>query len=82
MLIGGDAIRAIPFSSSNYLFSNLSDHDTAEQKKHNLAMKNFQKARELWNKERVKGLDFINKGLRKQQDAKQAITDLKDDMRE
>ena len=45
-------------------------------------MEEFQKARDEWNKERVKRLDFINKRLREQQDARQAIIDLKDGMRE
>ena len=42
----------------------------------------FQKERNLWNKERVKRLDFINKRLREQQDARQAINNAEDGMRE
>ena len=45
-------------------------------------MEEFQKDRDYWDKERLKRLDFINKKLREQQDAKQAITDLEDGMRE
>ena len=45
-------------------------------------MEEFQKARDKWNKERVKRLDFINKRLREQQDARQAISNLEDGMRE
>ena len=70
------------FSGSNYLFSKLSDHGEAEQKRHDLAMEDFQKARDEWNKERVKRLDFINKRLREQQDARQAISNLKEGNRE
>ena len=82
VMIGGAAINALAFSGSNYLFSKLSDHGEAERKRHDLAMENFQKARDEWNKERVKRLDFINKRLREQQDARQAITNLEDGMRE
>ena len=82
VMIGGAAINALAFSGSNYLFSKLSDHGKAERKRHDLAMEDFQKARDEWNKERVKRLDFINKRLREQQDAKQAITNLEDGMRE
>ena len=82
MLIGGAAINALAFSGSSSLFSKLSDHGKAEWKKHNLAMEEFQKAKGEWNKERVKRLDFINKMLREQQDARQAITNLENGMRE
>ena len=82
MLIGGAAINAFAFSGSNYLFSKLSDHGEAERKRHDLAMEKFQKARDHWNKERQKRLDFINKRLREQQDARYAINNLEDGMRE
>ena len=75
-------INALAFSSSNYLFSNLTDHGQTEQKRHDLALEEPQKARDEWNKERLKRLDFINKRLRDQQHAKQAVTDLEDSMRE
>ena len=45
-MIGGAAINAIAFSGSNYLFSKLSDHGEAERKRHDLAMEDFQKARD------------------------------------
>ena len=77
VMIGGAAINALAFSGSNYLFSKLSDHGEAERKRHDLAMEEFQKARDKWNKERVKRLDFINKRLREQQDARQAISNSK-----
>ena len=82
VMIGGAVINALAFSGSNYLFSKLSDHGEAERKRHDLAMENFQKARDRWNKERLKRLDFINKRLHEQQDAKEAISDLEDGMRE
>ena len=53
-----------------------------ERKRHDLAMEDFQKDRDKWNKERLKRLDFINKRLCEKQHAKQAITNLEDGMRE
>ena len=53
-----------------------------KRKRNDLAMEDFQKARDEWNKERLKRLDFINKRLRDQQHAKQAITNLEEGMRE
>ena len=82
VMIGGAAINALAFSGSNYLFSKLSDYGEAERKRHDLAMEDFQKARDEWNKERVKRLDFINKRLREQQDARQTISNLEDGNRE
>ena len=46
VIIGGAAINALIFSGSNYLFLKPSDHDEAERKRHNLAMEEFQNARE------------------------------------
>ena len=60
-------------------FQNFQIMATAEQKIHEGFLK---KARDEWNEEQVKRLDFINKRLRESQDAKQTITDLKDGMRE
>ena len=68
--------------SSSSIFSLFSDHGETKRKRHDLAMEEFQKDRDEWNKERVKRLDFINKRLREQQDAKQAISNLEDGMRE
>ena len=50
-MMGKAVINVLGFSGSNYLFSKLSDHGQAEQKRHDLAMEDFQKARDKWNKE-------------------------------
>ena len=44
-MIGEAPINAAAFSGSNYLFSKLLDHGEAERKRHDLAMEDFQKAR-------------------------------------
>ena len=54
----------------NYFFSNLLEHKEERKKRHDLAMKDFQKARNKLDKERVKRLDLINKRLRDKQHAK------------
>ena len=56
VMIGGEAINSLAFSRSNYLFSKLSVHGEAEHKRHDLAMEKFQRAKDLWNKERLKKL--------------------------
>ena len=70
VMIEGAAINTLAFSGSNYLFSKLSDHGKVEHKRHDLAMEEFQKARDEWNKEQVNKLDIINKRLHEQQDAR------------
>ena len=82
VIVGGAAINTLAFGGSNYLFSKLSDYGEAERKRHNLAIEKLQKTRDEWNKESVKRLDFINKRLHEHQNAKQAISNLEDGMRE
>ena len=82
VIIEGAAINLLAFSGSNNLFSKLSDHGQEKRKKHDLAIENFQKAKDEWNKKQMKKIDFINKRLHDKQHAKQAITDLEDGMRE
>ena len=64
------AVNAIAFSGTNYLFSKFSDHGEAERKRHDIAPEDLQRDRDIWNQERLKRLDFINKRLR---DKKEAI---------
>ena len=62
--IGGEVVNALAFSGTNFVFSRLTDHGAEEQKKHDLALKKLQRARDEWNKDQIKCLDFINKRLR------------------
>ena len=59
---GGVVVNALAFSSTNFVFSRLTDHG-AEEQRHDLALKKLQRARDEWNRDRMKRLDFMNKRL-------------------
>ena len=62
----GAGVNALAFSGTNFLFSRLTDHGEEERKRHDLALEKLQRARDEWNKDRMKRLDFINKRLREE----------------
>ena len=62
--IGGAVMHALTFSGTNFVFSRLTDHGEEERKRHDLAIEKLQRARDQWNGDRMKRLDFINKRLR------------------
>ena len=62
--VGGAVVNA--FSSTNFVFSNFTDHGEEESKRHDLALEKLQRVRDEWNKDRMKRLDFINKRLREE----------------
>ena len=57
-------VNALAFGGTNFVFSRLMDHGEDERKRHGLALEKLQRARDQWNKDRMKGLDFINRRLR------------------
>ena len=59
--IGGAVLNGLAFSGTNFVFSRLTDHGEEERKTWDLAPEKFQGARDEWNKDRMKRLDFINK---------------------
>ena len=61
--ISGAVVNASAFSSTNLVFVRLTDHDEKERKRHDLALERLQRARDEWNKDQMKRLDFINKRL-------------------
>ena len=61
--ISDAVVNALAFSSTNFVFSRLTDHGAAERKRHDLVLENLQKARDRWNEDRMKRLDLINKIL-------------------
>ena len=67
--IGGTVVNAVAFSGISFVFSRLTDHGAEERKRHDLALERFQRARNEWNKDRMKRLDFINKRLREKNEA-------------
>ena len=62
--VSGAMVNELAFSGTNFVFSRLTDHDEEERKRHDLALERLQRARDEWNKDRMKRLDFINKRLR------------------
>ena len=62
--ICGAVVNALTFSGTNFVFSRLTDHGAEERKRHDLALKKLQSVRDEWNRDRMKHLDLINKGLR------------------
>ena len=61
--VGGAVVNALAFSGTNFLFNRFTDHGEEECKTHNLALESLQRARDAWNKDRIKRLDFLNKRL-------------------
>ena len=51
----------------------LRDNGAEEGKRHDLALGKLQRARDEWNKDRMKRLDFINKRLREKNEVRAYI---------
>ena len=66
-------INATAFACASLGFSMLRDDAGKERKRHDLAEEKLQRARDKWNEDRMKGLDFINKRLREQNKAREYI---------
>ena len=74
--IGGAVVNALAFSGTNFVFSQLTDHGEEERKRHDLALEKLQKARDKWNEDKMKRLNFINKRLREQNKARAYINNV------
>ena len=59
--VGGAVVNTLAFSGTNFAFSRLTDHGKEERKRHDLTLEKLQRARDKWNVDRMKRLDFINK---------------------
>ena len=57
----GPGINATAFAGASLGLTMLRDDGGKERKRHNLALKKLQRARDEWNEDRMKRLDFINK---------------------
>ena len=75
-------MNALAFSGTNFVFSRLTDHGEEERKRHDLALEKLQRARDEWNKDRMKRLDFINKRLREKNEARAYINNVDEAMLE
>ena len=76
--VGGAVVNALAFSGTNFFFSSLTDHGADERKRHDLAIEKLQREREECNRDRMKRLDFINKRLREENEAKIYINNVDD----
>ena len=80
--IGGAVVNASAFSDTSFVFSRLTDHGEGERKRYDLTLENLQRARDEWNKNPVKQLDFINKRLREKNEARACINNVDEAMLE
>ena len=78
--IGGAVVNALVFSGTNFVFSRLTDHGEVERKRHDLALERLKRARDEWNKDRMKRLGFINKRLREKNEARAYINNVHEAM--
>ena len=75
-------MNASAFDGTNFVFSRLTDHGEEERKRHDLALKKLERARNEWNKDRKKRLDFINKRLHEKNEARAYINNVDEAMLE
>ena len=76
--VGGAVVNALAFSGTNFVFSRLTDHGEEEQKRNDLVLEKLQKARDKWDEDRTKRLDFINKRLRERTETRAYINNADD----
>ena len=74
--VSGAVVNALAFSGTNFVFSRLTDHGAEERKRHDLALEKLQRARDEWNRNRMKRLDFMNKRLREKNEARRYINNV------
>ena len=80
--VGGAVVNALAFSGTNFVFSRLKDHGKKERERHDLAVAKLQKAKDEWNKDQMKRLDFINKRLSERNEARANINNVDEAMLE
>ena len=78
--IGGAVVNPLAFSGTNFVFSRLGNRGAEESKRHDLALEKLQRARDEWNRDRMKRLDFMNKRLREKNEARTYINNVDEAM--
>ena len=73
-------MASVLFTIGSFVFSRLADHGTEERKRHDLALEKLQRARDEWNKDRMKRLNFMNKRLREKNEARTYINNVDEAM--
>ena len=80
--IFGAGINATTFGGASLGFAMLRNDGEKERKRYDLAEEQLQRARDKWNGDRMKQLDFSNKRLREQNMARGYINNVDDAMLE
>ena len=73
-------VNALAVSGTNFISSRLTYHGAEERKIRDLALEKFQRARDEWNRDRMKRLDFMNKRLRHKNEARTHINNVDEAM--
>ena len=73
-------MASVLFTIGSFVFRRLADHGTEERKRHDLALEKLQRARDEWNKDRMKRLNFMNKRLREKNEARTYINNVDEAM--
>ena len=74
--IFSSVFSATVFNGANLAFSMLTDHGAKECKRHDLAEEKLQRARDKWNGNRMKQLDFINKRLHEKNETRACVNNV------
>ena len=70
LTIHGTVMNSLRFSVTNFFSINFMNYVEKENKRHDLLLKNLQRVRDKWNKDRIKRLDLLNKRLCEKNNAK------------
>ena len=74
--IGGVVVNVVAFSGTKFVFNRLTDHGAEGHKRHDLALEELQRARDEWNRDRMKRLDLINRRLPEKNEERSYIKDV------
>ena len=74
--IGGVVVNVAAFSGTKFVFNRLTDHGAEGHKRHDLALEELQRARDEWNRDRMKRLDLINRRLPEKNEERSYIKDV------
>ena len=81
--LDGAVVNAATFGGGNLAFSMLRDHGAEEERKrHDLKKQELERARDKWNEDRMRLLDFINKRLCEKNEARAYISNVDEAMLE
>ena len=71
IMIGAAIVNAVAFVGANALYDKFGRTDGSEERiRHDMAVEQLQKANDEWNQKRLATLDYINKKIRDQRDAR------------